>query len=105
MRIHGQPLVDMITRIRVIGTPAIGPDARWPRQSLPGAKDDPDGFVVEDERKTGHAVFQGKSKATMRFVVSLYIAGSCNTWDWFSIDNLTRVVCVPLTRCPGDLGD
>jgi hypothetical protein len=60
MRIDRQPLVDVVAGLGIIGAPAVRPDARRPRETLSRAQDDADWFVVEDERKTGHALHLGK---------------------------------------------
>lgn len=56
MRIDGETLMNVITRFRLIGAPAKRPDACRPREALPRTEDDADRFVVENERKTGHAL-------------------------------------------------
>ena len=56
MWIDGEPRVHVVPRLGVIGAPAVRPDARRPRETLSRTQDDADGLVVEDERKTGHAI-------------------------------------------------
>jgi hypothetical protein len=60
MWVDGEPLMHVVSRLGVIGAPAVCPDARRPRETLSRTQDDADWFVVEDERKTGHALHQGK---------------------------------------------
>ena len=63
MGIDGQPLVDVISRLGVVGAPAVRPNAGRARQTLSRSENDADGFVVEYERKTGHASCKGKAGA------------------------------------------
>jgi hypothetical protein len=70
MGIDGQPLVDVISRLGVVGAPAVRPDTGRARQTLSGAEDDADWFVVEYERKTGHARCKGKAEARRRNTVN-----------------------------------
>ncbi len=63
MWVDGQPLVDVISRLGVIGAPAVRPDARRPHETLARAQDDADWLVIEDEGKTGHAIHLGKWRA------------------------------------------
>ena len=60
MRVDGQSLVHVVSRIGIIGAPAVRPDACRSGKMLAGAQDDPDRFVVEDERKTGHGPHLGQ---------------------------------------------
>jgi hypothetical protein len=61
--VDGEPLVHVIPGLGVIGAPAVRPDARRPREALSCAQDDADWLVIEDERKTGHALHSGKWRA------------------------------------------
>jgi len=60
MGIDRQPLMHMVSGLGIIGAPAVCPDARRPRETLSRAQDDADWLVVEEERKTGHAIHLGK---------------------------------------------
>src|SRR5712692_1091281 len=51
--INRQMLMRMIVLVSV-GAPDIRPDLRGPQRLLAGAQDDPQRFVVEYERQTGH---------------------------------------------------
>ena len=70
MGIDGEPLVHMVPGLGVIGAPAVRPDARRPRETLSRAQNDADWLVVEDERKTGHALHIGKWRAISRQLLS-----------------------------------
>jgi hypothetical protein len=70
MGIDRQPLVDVISRFGVVGAPAVRPDTGRARQTLSRAEDDADWFVVEYERKTGHASCRGKAGARRSITVS-----------------------------------
>jgi hypothetical protein len=63
MWVDREPLVHMVPGLGVIGAPAVRPDARRARETLARAQDDADWLVVEDERKTGHAIHLGKWRA------------------------------------------
>jgi hypothetical protein len=73
MWVDGEPLVHMVSGLGVIGAPAVRPDARRPRETLAGAQDDADWLVVEDERKTGHAIHLGKWRATSIEILSHFM--------------------------------
>jgi len=70
MGIDGQPLVDVISRLGVVGAPAVRPNTGRARQTLSGAENDADWFIVEDERKTGHASCKGKAGAKPSITVN-----------------------------------
>jgi hypothetical protein len=70
MGIDRQPLVDVISRLGVVGAPAVGPNTGRARQTLSRAENDADGFVVEDERKTGHTGCKGKAEARRQITVT-----------------------------------
>jgi hypothetical protein len=72
MWVDGEPLVHVITGLGVIRAPAVRPDARRPREALSRAQDDPDWLVIEDERKTGHAIHLGKWRAISIQSLSLF---------------------------------
>jgi hypothetical protein len=56
MWVDGKPLMHVVPGLGVIGAPAVRPDACRPREALSRAQDDADWLVIEDERKTGHAL-------------------------------------------------
>jgi len=72
MGVDRQSLVHMVSGLGVIGAPTVRPDPGWPRQPLTRAQDDADRFVIEDERKTGHAVRIGKLRATSAWQLNHY---------------------------------
>jgi hypothetical protein len=70
MGIDGQPLVDVISRLGVVGAPAVRPNTGRARQTLSRAENDANGFVAEYERKTGHASCNGKAGASHSITVN-----------------------------------
>jgi hypothetical protein len=73
MWVDGEPLVHVVPGLGVIGAPAVRPDARRPRETLARAQDNADWLVIEDERKTGHALHLGKRRAISIPLLSQFV--------------------------------
>lgn len=95
MGIDGQPLVDVISGLGVVGAPAVRPDAGRARQTLSRAEDDADWFVVEHERKTGHDLHLSKWRAISMLLLSHFISMCYNKWQYSLFNTLTRVGLCP----------
>jgi hypothetical protein len=73
MGIDGQPLVDVISRLGVVGAPAVRPNTGRAHQTLSRAENDADWFVLKHERKTGHALHLGKWRAISMQLLSHFM--------------------------------
>ena len=62
--VFGQMAVRVVAPLAFIREPAVGPDLRRAQNLSARAQNDPEGFVVENQRERRHAQFPGVSRHT-----------------------------------------